>query len=128
MKLRALKEVNFSLTRSLSHVHQWIFPGNWPFFRSRADACIAQSLTHGNAFLRLYVNDYNCNKSCLRTCPSRLVPLMTQQYISTRDLARNPFSLATLVTQLSQDGCLWKGSGVIFTTLKCSFHLFSAIS
>ena len=42
-----------------------------------ADGHTAQCLTHGNAFLRLYVNDYN--KSCLGTCFSRLVPLSTQQ-------------------------------------------------
>ena len=44
--------------------------------------------THGNAFLRFYVNDYNCNRSWLGTCFSRLVSLITQQrYISPRDIA-----------------------------------------
>ena len=36
-------------------------------------------MSYRNAFLRLYVNDYNCNKSCLGTYFSRLVPLVTQQ-------------------------------------------------
>ena len=31
------------------------------------------------SFLRLYFDDYNCNKSCLGTCFSRLIPLITQQ-------------------------------------------------
>ena len=42
-----------------------------------ADGHTAQCLYHGNAFLRLYVNNYNCNKSCLETYFSRLVPLIT---------------------------------------------------
>ena len=42
--------------------------------------------------------------------------------------AQNPFSLVNLVTQLSQDVCLWKGFGGTCTTLKCSFYLFSATS
>ena len=56
-----------------------ILPKNWPFFSSGANDHTAQCLAHGNAFLRLYINDYNCNKSCLETCFSRLVPLITQQ-------------------------------------------------
>ena len=89
----------------------------------------AQCLTHGNAFLRLYVNDYNYNKSCLGTCISRLVPLITQQdYILPRDFVWNLFSLANLVPKLSQDECIGKGSGGTLTTLSYSFYLFSVAS
>ena len=81
------------------------------------------------AFLRLYDNDYNCNKSCLGICFSRLVPLISQQqYISPREVAQNPFSLANLVLKLFQDVCLGKGSDRTPTTLRYSFYLFSAAS
>ena len=80
---------------SLSLVQQCALPKNWPFFRSRTNDNTAQCPTHGNAFLRLYVNDYNCNKSRVGTCFSRHVPLITQQqYVYPRDVAQNPFSLA----------------------------------
>jgi len=51
---------------------------------------VAQSQTRlkrlSSSSSRLYVNDYN--KSCLETCFSRLVPLITQQQcISPRDIA-----------------------------------------
>ena len=112
---------------SLSLVQQCILPENWPFFRSRINDYTAQCLTHGNAFLRLYVNDYNYNKSCLWTCISRLVPLITQQdYILPRDIVWNLFSLANLVPKLSQDIRLGKGSAGTLTTLRYSFYLFSA--
>ena len=89
----------------------------------------AQCLSHGNAFLRLYFNDYNCNKSCLGICSSRLVPLISQQlYLSPRDVSQNEFSLADLVLKLSQDVCLGKGSGETCTALTYSFYLFSAAS
>ena len=88
-----------------------------------------QCLTHENVFLRLYVNDYNCNKSCLGTCVSRLVALITQQqYILPREVAQNPLSLANLVPKLSQDVCLGKGSGGTLTILRHSFYLVSAAS
>ena len=62
-------------------------------------------------------------------CFSRLVPLIThQQYISTRDIAQNLFSLANLVPKLSQDVCLGKGSGGTLTNLRYSFYIFSAAS
>ena len=94
-----------------------------------ANGHTAQCLYYGNAFLRLYVNNYNCNKSCLETYFSRLVPLITQQqYISPREGARKQFSLANLVPNLSQDVCLGKGSGGFLTTLRYSFYLFSATS
>ena len=69
------------------------------------------------------------NKSCLEICSSRLVPLITQQqYISSREVAQNLFSLANLVLKLSQDVCLGKGSDGTLTTLRYSFYLFSASS
>ena len=68
----------------------YLAPENWPFFKSERNDHTAQCLAHGNTFLRFYVNDYNCNKSCLGTCFSRLVALMTQQqHISTRDIDRD---------------------------------------
>ena len=86
----------------------------------------AQCLTHGNAFLRLYVNDYNYNKSCLRTCISTLVPLITQQQnILPRDIIWNLFSLANFVPKLSPDECLEKGPNRTLTTLRYSFYLVS---
>ena len=82
----------------------------------------AQCFTHGNAFLRLYVNDCNCNKSCLGTCFSRLVALITQkQYILPRDVVLNWFSLAKVVPKLSQDVCLGKGSGGTLKDLEVFF-------
>ena len=45
-----------------------------------------------------------------------------------RDLARDPFSLANLVPKLSQDVCLGKGSGGTFKTLRYPFYLLSAAS
>ena len=97
-------------------------PENWPFFRSGTIDHRAQGLTHGNAFLRLYVNNYNCNKFCLGTCFSRLVPLITQQqYIYPRDVAQKVFSQVNLVPKLSQDVCLGKGSGGTLTTLSILF-------
>ena len=88
---------------------------------------IQQNLSHGNAFLRLYGNDYNCNKSCLGTYISRLVPLLTQQqYILHRDIVWNLFSLANLVPKLTQDVCLGKGPNRPLTMLRYSFYLFSA--
>ena len=120
---------SFSLILSLSLVQECILPKNWPFFRSRTNDHTAQCLTHGNPFLRLCVNDYNCNKSCLGTSFSRLVPLITQQqYIYPRDVAGNLFSQANLVPKLSQDVCLGKGSGGTLRTLKYSFCLFSTAS
>ena len=78
--------------------------------------------THRNAFLGLYLNDYNCIKFCLGTCFSRLVPLITQQqYILPRNLAQNLFSLTNLVPKLSQDLYLGKGSGGTLTTLRYFF-------
>ena len=98
-------------------------------FRSGTNDHTAQCLTHGNAFLRLYVNDYICNRSCLGTCFSRLVPLIAQkQYISPREVALNLFSLANLVPKLSQDIRLGKGSHRTRTTLRHSFHLLLAAS
>ena len=99
------------------------------FFRSRTNGHRAQGFTHGNAFLRLYGNDYNCNKSCLGTYISRLVPLLTQQqYTLHRDIVWNLLSLANLVPKLSQDVCLGKGPNRPLTTLRYSFYLFSAAS
>ena len=107
---------------SLSLVQQCILPENWPFFRSKTNDYTAQCLTHGNAFLRLYVNDYNCNKSYLGTCISRLVPLIAQQqYILPRDVFWNLFSLANLVPKLSPDIFLGKGLNRTLTTLRYSF-------
>ena len=119
----------FSLMLSLSLVQQCILLENWPFFRSRANDYTAQCLTHGNAFPRPYVNDFNYNKSFLGTYISRLVPLITQQqYILPRDFVWNLFSLANLVPKLSQDICLGKGPNRTLTMLRYSFHLFSAAS
>ena len=55
------KRWTFLLMLSLTLVQQCILPKNWPFFRSKW--IHSTKLTHGNAFLRLYVKDYNCNKS-----------------------------------------------------------------
>ena len=124
-----LRRRTLSLMLSLDLVQQCVLPKNWPFFRSVTNDHTPQCLTHGNASLRLYVNNYNCNKSCLGTCFSRLVPLITQQqYIYPRDVAQKVFSQANLVPKLSQDVFLGKGSGGTFTTLKYSFYLFSAAS
>ena len=121
------RKQTFSLMLSLSLVQQRILPENWHFFSSRTNDYTAQCLTHGNAFLRLFVNDYN--KSCLGTCISRLVALITQQWsILPRDIVWNLFSLANLVPKLSQDVCLGKGSNGTLTTLRYSFYLFSAAS
>ena len=123
------RKQTFSLMLSLSLVQQCILPENWPLFRSRTNDYKAQCLTHGNAFLMLYVNDYNCNKSCLETCISRLVPLITQQQCSLpRDIIWNLFSLANFVSKLSPDVCLGKGPNRTLTTLRYSFYLFSATS
>ena len=114
---------------SLSLVQQCILPENWPFLRSRTNDYTVWCYTHGNAFLQLYVNDYNCNKYCLGTCISRLVALITQQwYILPRDIVWNLFSLANLVPKLSQDICLGKGPSGTLTTLRYSFYLFLAAS
>ena len=119
----------FSFMLSLSLVQQCILPENWPFLRSRTNDYTVWCYTHGNAFLQLYVNDYNCNKYCLGTCISRLVALITQQwYILPRDIVWNLFSLANLVPKLSQDICLGKGPSGTLTTLRYSFYLFSAAS
>ena len=114
---------------------QCILPKNRPCFRSRTNDYTTQCFTHRNAFLRLYANDFNCNKSRLGTCFSRLFPLITQQqYISPREVVWNhsPWqdlcSLANLVLKLSQEVCLGKGSGETLTTLRYCFNLFSAAS
>ena len=114
---------------SLSLVQQYILPENWPFFRSRTNDHTAECLSHGNAFLRLYLNYYNCNKSCLGSYISRVVPLLTQQqYVLHRDIVWNLFSLANLVPKLSQHVCLEKGPNRPLTSLRYSFYLFSATS
>ena len=119
------KRQTFPLMLSLSLVQQCILLENWPFFRSRANDYTAQCLTHGNAFPRPYVNDFNYNKSFLGTYVSRLVPLITQQqYILPRDFVWNLFSLANLVPKLSQDVCLGKGSDGTLSTLWYYFYLF----
>ena len=116
----------FSLMLSLNFVQQCLLRENWPLW---ANDHTAQSLTHGNAFLRLCINNYNGNKSCLGTRFSRLVPMiMYHQYISPRDIARNQFFLANVVPKLSQDVYLGKGSGGTLTTLRYSFNLFAAAS
>ena len=117
------RKQTFSLMLSLSLVQQCLLPENRPFFRSRTNDYTAQCLTHWKAFLRLYVNDCNYNKSYLGTCISRLVPLIAQQqYILPRDVFWNLFSLANLVPKLSPDICLGKGLiellqhwGILFT-------------
>ena len=65
---------------TLSHT----LPKNWPFFRSRTNDHTAQCLTPGNAFLRLCVNDYNCNKSCWETVSQDLYPWLHSNSISTQ--------------------------------------------
>ena len=87
---------------SLSLVQQCILPENWPFFRSKTNDYTAQCLTHGNAFLRLYVNDYNCNKSCPETLSGTCSP-------------------CNLVPKLSPDIFLGKGLNRTLTTLRYSF-------
>ena len=78
---------------------------------------------------RLYGNCYNCNKSCLGTCVSRLVAQITQQqYILLREVAQNLLSLANLVPKLSQDVCFGKRSDGILSTLRYHFYLFPAAS
>ena len=51
----------FWIMLSLSLVQQCTLPKKGPFFRSRTNDHTAQCPTHGNAFLRLHANDYNCN-------------------------------------------------------------------
>ena len=77
-----LRRRTLSLMLSLDLVQQCVLPKNWPFFRSVTNDHTPQCLTHGNASLRLYVNNYNCNKSCLGTCFSRLVPRLHSNSIS----------------------------------------------
>ena len=72
-----LRRRTFSLKLSLDLVQQCVLPKNWPFFRSGTNDHTPQCLTHGNASLRVYVNDYNSNKSCQGTCFSILVLLIT---------------------------------------------------
>ena len=60
----------------------YLAPENWPFFKSERNDHTAQCLAHGNTFLRFYVNDYNCNKSCLGTCFSRLIPRLHSNSVS----------------------------------------------
>ena len=67
------------------------------FVGSGTNEYITQCVTHGNTFLILYANNYNCNKSCLRTCFSATV------YLAQKYLAWNSFLLANLVLKLSQD-------------------------
>ena len=76
---------------------------------------IPQCLTGGNAFLKLYINDYNCNKSCLGTYFSRLVPL---------SCCPVPFFPANLVPNYLKMCDL--GKGVV--ELLQSFYLFVAAS
>ena len=113
---------------SLSPVQQCILPKNWPFFTSRTNDYTTQCLTHKNAFLRLYVNDYNCNKSCLGTCFSRLIPRLHSNSISHPEMLSGTCYLWLILCQLSQDVCLGKGSGGTLTMLRYSFYLFSAAS
>ena len=77
-------------------------------------------LTHGNAFLKLYVNDCNCNRSWLGICFSRLVSLINSNSISHSETLLELFSLANLVPKLSQDVCLGKVSGGTYN-LEVSF-------
>ena len=122
------RKQTFSLMLSLSLVQQRILPENWHFFSSRTNDYTAQCLTHGNAFLRLYVNDYNCNKSCLGTCFSRLIPRLHSNSISHPEMLSGTCYLWLILCQLSQDVCLGKGSGGTLTMLRYSFYLFSAAS
>jgi len=80
-----------------------------PFIKLEADD-YTSLLTYEYTFLRLYVNDYNCNKSCLGTCFS------ATEYLSQRLVAWNTFLLVNLVLKLSQHVCLGKVFGGTFTT------------
>ena len=73
------------------------------FLGSGTNDYLIQCLTHGNAFFTLYANNYNCHKSCLRTCFSATV------YLAQKYLAWNSFLLANLVLKLSQVYGLGKG-------------------
>ena len=121
------KKQTLLLMLSLSPVQQCILRKTDLSFGPELMIYTAQCLTHGNAFLRLYVNDYNYNKSCLKTCISRLAPLIAQQqYILPRDIVQNLFSLANIVPKLSLDVCLekWRRNRTL-TALRYSFYLFS---
>ena len=105
------KRTGFSLDLELMNIQQ-------PYILLKENAFLRPHY----AFLGLYVNDYNCNKSCLGNCFSVTI------YLIHKYIARNLFLLAKLVLKLSQDACLGRGSGRTFTTLRYSFYLFSASS
>ena len=82
----------------------YLAPENWLFFRYGANECAAVIyLNHGFGFLCPYVNDYNCNKSCLGTCFLMLVAYTATIYLTQRHFAQNPFSLTNLGLRLSWD-------------------------
>ena len=102
----------------------------WLFFRSR---------TYEQGNVLDYVNDYNvnvnyynCNKSCLGTCYSTLVPLITQQqYILPRDIAQTLPGTHSPWLILCQSYLRMYGLGkglVKLSVLRYSFYLFSAAS
>ena len=80
---------------------------------------ITQHNTQGTVFLRLYVNNYHCNETCLGPCFSATI------YLTQKHTAHNTFLLASLVLKLSQDVCLGKGPNGTCTALKCGVFLFS---
>ena len=110
------RKQTFSLMFSLRLVQQYTWPENWPFFRSKTNDYTAQCLTHENAFLRLYVNDYNCNKSCPEMLSGICSPwlILCQSYLWIYVLGKGKNSN--------------KSSNRTLTTLRYSFYLFSTTS
>ena len=85
-----------------------------------------EHLTQGNAFLKLYVNNYNCNISWLGICFSRLVSLTNSNSISHPETLLEPFSLANLVPKLSQEVCPGKVSGGTYNLEVSFLSIFSS--
>ena len=98
-------------------------------FRSRTNDYTAECLTHGNAFLRLYVNDYNCNKSCLESISQDLYPWLQSNCISCIETLSGTCSpWLNLYQSYLRMYVLGKGLIDLLTTLRYSFYLFSAAS
>ena len=109
----------------------YLAPESWLFFRYGANECAAVIyLNHGYGFLRLYVNDYNCSKSCLGTCFLISVAYTATVCLTQRYSARNPFSSTNLGSMLSWDVPCGRRILVKLlqpcTVLKYSFYLLSS--
>ena len=96
---------------------------------SSSNAQTVQCLTHGNASIRLYVNNYNCNKSCLgnlflKTCTpdDTATVYLTQRHCRIHSpwliLCQNDFRMYVL----------GKGLGNSYNFEVFFFYLFSTVS